>query len=652
MPRIDFSSVQKIFSRFGMTIGTGVALVLGFSFERMQLDSAYYQSFYYLCYAFGSYTFLIYIYRTFKGIKPDIELLMFLAAIGAAVLGKWSEGGLLLFLFSLGNSLEDYALKTANKSLLNLTRLMPKMALVKTKEGTRDVPIENLKVGDIIVVKPNSAINADGIVVAGSSTVNEATITGESIPVEKSASFSKPKTDSLYQIPTAHRVFAGTMNQQGFLEVQVLKEAKDSTLAKLIGLVHEAREQKAHVQRFTEKFEKVFVPLVLVLVISMCFAFLVLDESVSQSFYRALTVLVVSSPCALVISAPSTVLSGVARAAKAGVLIKGGKPLEELGIVRAVAFDKTGTLTKADPKVTDFIACNGMAETDLKKLVIAVESHSDHILGRAIVRDLKEQLVGNHLPKITNFQSVTGRGVKAIINKEEIIIGNTKAFEEHHNQSMPRDILKIIRQFEDDGKTSMLISKSGTIIGIIAIMDVPRVESKGIVRLLKKMGIDRVVMLTGDNPKVASSISKKVGISEVEAGLMPGDKVSAIHRILHQNIKVAMVGDGVNDAPALAASTVGISMGAAGSDVAMESADVVLMSDRLDKLPFALSLGNNARKIIKQNIYISLGVIAFMLPVTMLGLASIGFAVLIHEGSTVLVAFNAMRLLRFQTLKK
>jgi len=634
-----------------MTIGTGVTLVLGFFFERIQLDSTYYQPFYYLCYAFGSYTFLIYIYQTFKGLKPDIELLMFLAAIGAAVLGKWSEGGLLLFLFGLGNSLEDYAMKTANKSLLKLTMLMPKIALIKTGNGSREIPVESLRVGDIIVVKPNSAINADGVVVAGNSSVNEAAITGESIPVEKYVPLSEFVTDSLYQIPPAHRVFAGTMNEQGFLEVQVLRKAKDSTLSKLIALVHEAREQKAHVQRFTERFERVFVPVVLVLVFLLCFAFMVLDETFSQSFYRALTVLVVSSPCALVISAPSTVLSGVARAAKAGVLIKGGKPLEDLGIVKGVAFDKTGTLTKAEPKVTDFITCNGVEEADLKKLVIAVESHSDHILGRAIVRDLKEHLVINNLPNITKFQSLTGRGVKAFLNQEEIIIGNSKAFEEHHRQSIPEDILKIIQQFEDEGKTYVFISKSRTIIGIIAMMDVPRRESMEIVRLLKKMGIERVVMLTGDNPQVAASIGKKVGITEVEARLMPTDKVVAIQRILSQNIKVAMVGDGVNDAPALAISTVGISMGAAGSDVAMESADVVLMSDQLDNLPFAISLGKRARNIIKQNIYISLGVIAIMLPVTILGLANIGFAVLIHEGSTVLVAFNAMRLLRFQSSK-
>jgi len=577
---------------------------------------------------------------------------MFIAAIGAAILGKWSEGGLLLFLFGLGNTLEDFALKMANKSLFKLTKLMPKMALAKINGGTKEIPIEQLKVGDIIIVKPNSAINADGVVISGNSNVNESTITGESIPVEKYAPAKIPKTKNLYQIPTANRVFAGSMNDNGFLEVMVLKEARDSTLSKLIELVHEAQEQKAHVQKFTEKFEHVFVPAVLIFVFLLNFAFLVIDESFSQSFYRALTVLVVSSPCALVISAPSTVLSGVARAARSGVLIKGGKPLENLGIVKGVAFDKTGTLTKADPKVTDFVSCNGISESHLKQMVVAVESQSDHILARAIVRDLQVDDGKDNLPEVSKFTALTGKGVSAIVNNKEVIIGSRKTFEEHHNYTISQDVSQRIQQFENQGKTSVIISKSGIIVGVIAIMDIPRKESAKIVKELKAMGLKKMVMLTGDNYKVATNIGNKIGITEVEADLMPSDKVSVIQRILDLNIKIAMVGDGVNDAPALASSTVGISMGAAGSDVAIESADVALMSDKLHNLPFTIGLGRMARKIIKQNIFISLGVIAVMIPVTLAGLAQIGLAVLIHEGSTVLVAFNAMRLLRYNHINR
>jgi Cd2+/Zn2+-exporting ATPase len=649
---MKLNAVKNVLSLFGLTIATGATLLIGVLFERTQSAGAYHHVFYLLCYGFGSYTFVVYIYKTLKGVKPDIELLMFLAAIGAAFLGKWGEGGLLLFLFGMGNNLESYATRVANNSLSRLTKLMPKMALVKHGNETKEIPVEHLRIGDVIVVKPNSSINADGVVVGGHSSVNEATITGESIPVEKYSPLSILQTDSLYQIPPAYRVFAGTMNVQGFLEVRVIKEAKDSTISKLIQLVHEAREQKASVQKFTEKFEQIFVPLVLGLVFLLNFAFLVLDETFAQSFYRALTVLVVSSPCALVISAPSTVLSGVARAAKAGVLIKGGKPLEELGTVKGIAFDKTGTLTKADPRVTDFISCNGISDFELKKIVLAVESQSDHILGKAIVRDIKRDDEINDLPVVTNFSALTGRGVRASLDGEVIVIGNDKAFREMHEYELPKDTSEKIQQLEDEGKTSMVVSKAGKVIGIIAIMDVPRHESPTIVRKLREMGISKLVMLTGDNPKVAASISKQVGITEVEAGLMPVDKVSVIQKIIDQNIKIAMVGDGVNDAPALAMSTVGISMGAAGSDVAMESADVALMSDKLDNLPFAIGLGRKARRIIKENIFISLGVIAIMLPVTLLGLANIGFAVLIHEGSTVLVAFNAMRLLGFQVAKK
>ncbi len=646
-----FEAIKNVFSLFGLTIATGVTLVAGFLLEKMH-SGMYHHIFYVMCYGFGSYTFIVYIYKTLKGVKPDIELLMFLAAIGAAFLDKWSEGGLLLFLFGLGNNLEDYATRTANKSLSRLTKLMPKMALIKEGNETREIPIEQLKVGDIIVVKPNSSINADGIVVVGQSSVNESTITGESIPVEKYPPTTIPETDSLYQIPAAHRAFAGTMNVQGFLEVKVIKEAQDSTISKLIRLVHEAREQKAGVQKFTEKFEQIFVPIVLALVFVLNFAFLVLDEAFSQSFYRALTVLVVSSPCALVISAPSTVLSGVARAAKAGVLIKGGKPLEELGTVRGIAFDKTGTLTKADPRVTDFITCNGMTDSELKKIVLAVESQSDHILGKAIVRDLKRNGEANNLPHVTKFSNLMGMGVKANLGNDEVVIGNDKSYRDMYGHDLPVDITDKIRLLEEGGKTASFVSKDGKVVGIIGMMDTPRSESAAIVRSLKKMGMEKLVMLTGDNPNVAASVGRQVGITEVEAGLMPADKVSVIQKLIDQNIKVAMVGDGVNDAPALALSTVGISMGAAGSDVAMESADVALMSDKLDNLPFAIGLGRKARKIIKENIFISLGVIAIMLPVTLLGLANIGFAVLIHEGSTVLVAFNAMRLLGFQAARK
>jgi Cd2+/Zn2+-exporting ATPase len=579
----------------------------------------------------------------------EIDFLMLVAAIGAVILGSWAEGALLLFLFSMGHALEHFAMEKARKSIAALTELAPKTALLKQNGQTKEVKIEDLKKGNAIVVKPNTKIPADGIVVNGSGSVNQAPITGESIPVDKIA-VEDPNIniEEAGKFDVKYRVFAGTINGNELLEIKVIKEASDSTLSRLVKMVNEAQTQKSPTQQFTDKFEKYFVPSVLILVTLLCFAFVVIDEPFSKSFYRAMSVLVAASPCALAISTPSAVLSGVARAARAGVLIKGGRPLEDLGTLTALAFDKTGTLTEGKPKLTKIVPLNGMNENDLLKIVVAVESLSDHPIAKAIARDGKEKLRNDNIPQAHDMEAVLGKGIKAALGNDEIFMGNLTLFETLEDIKPSDQIVNDFRKLEEEGNTTMVVRKNKEYIGLIAVMDTPRKEAKETLQQLQRAGIKKMIMLTGDNQKVAEAIAKQTGITEAWGNLLPEQKVDAVKKLAEQEGKVAMVGDGVNDAPAMAKSTVGIAMGTAGSDVALETADIALMGDKLLLLPFAIGLSRKAKKIIKQNLIISLGVVAILIPLTILGIATIGPAVIAHEGSTLVVVFNALRLLAYK----
>mgnify|MGYP001476859012 FL=1 len=579
----------------------------------------------------------------------EIDFLMLVAAIGAAVLGEWAEGALLLFLFSLGHALEHYAMNKARKSIAALADLAPKTALLKKDGKTEEVGIEKLGIGDIIVVKPNSKISADGVVVNGKSSVNQAPITGESVPVDKVPVEDVDKDYSAQDdIKDENRVFAGTINGNNTLEIKVIKAAKDSTLSRLVKLVNEAQTQKSPTQLLTDKFEKYFVPSVLILVGILLFAFLVIDEPFSASFYRAMAVLVAASPCALAISTPSAVLSGVARAARGGVLIKGGRPLEDLGVITALAFDKTGTLTEGKPKLTQVVPLGKISENELLKIAVAVEGLSDHPLAKAVVRDGKERLEGEEIPNASNLEAVLGKGIKASFGNDKIYIGNLDLYEGLDESTPSEKIATKVRGLEGGGNTTMLIRKNEEYIGIIALMDTPREAAKGTLKKLKEIGIKRMIMLTGDNQKVADAVAEEIGLTDAWGSLLPEEKVDAIKELKEKESKVAMVGDGVNDAPAMANSTVGIAMGAAGSDVALETADIALMADKLETLPFAIGLSRKAKAIIRQNLWVSLGIVALLIPSTIFGLANIGVAVVIHEGSTLLVVFNALRLLAYK----
>jgi len=581
--------------------------------------------------------------------RLEIDTLMLLAAIGAAALGKWAEGALLLFLFSIGHALEHYAMGRARRAIESLAELAPETATVRRGRGTEMVGVEQLQVGDVVIVRSNERLPADGVVVVGQTSVNQAPVTGESVPVDK-----RPLTDAKEALTTfdriaaEHRVFAGTINGSGVIEVIVARRAEQSTMARVVTMVAEAQAQRSPTQRFTERFERVFVPLVLGLIFLLLFAGVVIDEPFSDSFYRAMAVLVAASPCALAISVPSAVLSGIARAARSGVLIKGGGPLENLGTLNSIAFDKTGTLTEGKPRLTDVVSMPGSSENELLAVALAVEEHSDHPLATAIVSGARERMDPRvEVPVAADVESITGRGVQAMVEGERVHIAKPVLFSELPDSELPLEVAAANDRLVASGRTTMAVRKGERFLGVIGVMDTPRASAAQLMAELRTLGIERLIMISGDNQQVAEAVARSVGLTEARGDLMPEQKVEAIQALRREHGKVAMVGDGVNDAPAMANATVGIAMGAAGSDVALETADVALMADDLAQLPFAVGLSRSTSRIIRQNLYVSLGVVAVLIPATVLGL-NIGTAVLFHEGSTLIVVANALRLLAYK----
>lgn len=598
-------------------------------------------------YFFGGYFTFREAIENVRAGRLEIDLLMLVSAVGAAFLGEWAEGALLLFLFSLGHALENYAMGRAKRAIEALAELAPQTAVVRRDNNTLEVPVEQLAISDVVIVKPNERMPADGFVILGQGSVNQAPITGESVPVDKRA-VDSPQLASANpeRLAPQFRVFAGTINGSGSLEIQVTKLASETTLARVVQMVSEAETQKSPTQRFTDKFESYFVPSVLVFVVLLLFAGFVVVEPFSQTFYRAMAVLVAASPCALAISTPSAVLSGVARAARGGVLVKGGGPLENLGRIDAIAFDKTGTLTEGKPRLTDVVSHGGTSVEELLRVAIAVETLSDHPLAAAVVQGGKERLKSEAVAPAQDVRSITGRGVQATLDGQKVFIGKESLFTEIEGSPLPTELLASVNTLKTSGRTTMIIRQGDNYLGVLGLMDTPRPVAKSVISRLRVLGIRRMLMLSGDNQQVANAVASEVGLDEAWGDLMPDDKVEAIKKLNSQG-GVAMVGDGVNDAPAMANATVGIAMGGAGSDVALETADVALMSDDLNHLPFAVGLSRQTSRIIRQNLWASLGMVAFLVPATVLGLG-IGPAVLLHEGSTLLVVLNALRLLAYR----
>jgi Cd2+/Zn2+-exporting ATPase len=588
-----------------------------------------------IAYLTGGYAGTVQSIKALIKFEINVDVLMILAAIGAAILDNWLEGAILLFLFSLSNTLQDYAMGRSRRAIQSLMKLRPDKALVRNADGSETYrAVEDLTIGELIIVKPGERIPIDGQVQSGISTVDQAAITGESIPVTKEAGSD---------------VFAATMNEDGVLEIVVTRLAGETTLAKIIKLVEEAQSQKADTQRFLDNFESRYSIGVILFTIGLIFIpYLVFSQPFDPTFYRAMTILVVASPCALIISTPASILSAIANAARNGILFKGGAYLEQAAEITTIAFDKTGTLTTGQSVVTNIIAFNSRngshlnTENELLALAASAEQHSEHHLGAAILREAVKRKID--FPKAKNVRAEIGKGVLGLIGNEEVKVGNRKLFN-GLLEKLDQEQQAIINNMEGSGNTIIYISRNGEVKGLLVFSDQIREQARGTLKKLRDLGIKKFVILTGDLEEVARSVAAELNIEEYYAQLLPEEKVEIIQKIARDEV-VAMVGDGVNDAPALASSHLGIAMGAVGTDVALETADVVLMADDLEKLPYVINLARRAKKIVWQNIIFSLAVILMLVLSVFFFNLPLPLGVVGHEGSTLIVVLNGLRLIR------
>ncbi len=603
----------------------------------------------------------------------NIDFLMIAAALGAAFIGEWEEGALLLFLFTLSGALESFASDRTRQAIIRLAELRPDTASVRRDGAVVEMGVEALAIGDVVVVKPGERMPVDGTVTQGTTTVDQSPITGESIPVYKGV---------------GDTVFSGTINGSGALELEVTKLASDSTISKIIGLVQEAQNNAAPTQRLIDRFSQPYTLAVIgVTVLAIVLPLLFAAEPFSRTIYRAMTLLVVASPCALIISTPASILSAIAAAAREGILFKGGAYLEKAASLDMLAFDKTGTLTSGKPVLTDVVPLNGYSEEDLIARAAGAESLSEHPIAQAIVERAQEMNLAYTSPE--DFRGIAGHGVQAIygngVSQEMVYIGNDKLFMSEAMDLSP-STRELGKRLQEEGKTAILVvrrrieleekvaefavgaggssygpdnaevaGRDWEAVGFLAVADTVRSNAAETIAALKELGITRMAMVTGDNHDVAAAVAEEVGLEETYAELLPEEKVEIVGRLAEAG-SVAMIGDGVNDAPAMAASDLGIAMGGAGTDVALETADVVLMSDDLSKLSFMLRLSRQAGEIVRQNLYFSVGVILVLVVLTVIVpflvpdfRLPLPVGVLGHEGSTLIVVINGLRMLALKS---
>lgn len=576
----------------------------------------------------GGYSLFIIGLKNLTKLQFDMKTLMTIAIIGAAIIGEWAEGAVVVFLFALSEALESYSIDKARRSITSLMDIAPKKATIRKGNETIEIAVEDVQINDILLIKPGQKIAMDGEVVNGESSVNQAAITGESIPVHKT---------------TGDEVFAGTINEEGSLEVRVTKRVEDTTIAKIIHLVEEAQAERAPSQQFVDKFAKYYTPAIMAIALLVAvIPPLFLGGDWSEWVYSGLAVLVVGCPCALVVSTPVAIVTAIGNAARNGVLIKGGIHLEETGHLKAIAFDKTGTLTRGKPEVTDIVSLANQSEQEILRIASAIEEYSQHPLASAIIRKATKSNIDKYHAE--NFISITGKGAKAKVLDEEYLIGNLALLEEYNTVS--REEKERINQLQSEGKTVMLLGTKSEIIALIAVADQARVTSKSIIQKLHNLGIRQTIMLTGDNQLTGEAISSSLGLTETRAELLPDDKLTAIKELKAKYGNVAMVGDGINDAPALAAANVGIAMGGAGTDAALETADIALMADDLEKLPYTISLSRKTLSIIKQNIIFALALKLVALLLVIPGWLTLWIAIFADMGATLIVVLNAMRLMK------
>jgi Cd2+/Zn2+-exporting ATPase len=563
--------------------------------------------------------------------RLDVDFLMVVAAVGAAWIGRWVDGGLLLFLFALGNALEHYAMGQARKAIRALGQLAPRTARRRIGDREEEVPVTSLSPGDLVIVRPGERLPADGRVDSGSGAVDQSPITGESVPVEKAV---------------GDEVFAGTVNGDGSLVVSVSRRAEDSTMARMIRLVEEAQAQKGRTQRAAEAFTRFYVPCVVAgTVAAIAVPPLLGWLDAREALLRAIAMLVGASPCALAISTPAAVLSGVARAARSGVLIKGGAHLESLAEIRAIAMDKTGTITAGRPEIVEMVPVPGVTTDRLLSLAAALERRSEHPIARAIVA--ASESAGVPRLDALDVAAVRGKGLEGTLAGEALRAGSPRLLAES-GADVPEAVGSRIRELDRAGHTLVAVLLDERLQGVIALSDRPRAGSREAIARLQSMGVRPVVMLTGDRAEVARRIGAEVGVDDVRGELLPEDKIAAVRELLQRHRVMAMVGDGVNDAPALAMATVGIAMGQGGTAVALEAADVALMADDLGRLPFTVALARFARIVIRQNVIVSMGMVLLLIPLALTGTINTTAAVIMHEGSTVAVVLNGLRLLAWR----
>jgi len=563
--------------------------------------------------------------------QPDVETLMILAGIGAAFLGAWFEGAFLLFLFTLGHALEHRAMDRARRSIEALGELTVRTARRKRGDQIAEVAIDKVQIGDRIVVRAGDRIPLDGVIADGQAMIDQATITGESVPVARGP---------------GDKVFAGTIDTDAALEIEVTSLAGDTLLARIVDLVTEAEAQKSRTQRFALRLERWFVPVVLVVAAAVPLILIATGMPWKAALFRGVALVVAASPCALAISTPSAVLAAVSRAARGGVLFKGGAHLETLGKVRAFAFDKTGTLTHGRPRLVSITTADGVSEGELLATAAGLESLSSHPFAVAVLAGAAERGVAP-LPA-AGCAAIHGKGIQGLVAGVPVQIGNRAMFEgegEGDGAPLPAALERAAAALEEQGQSTMLVRRGDAFLGVLGVADTLKPSAKDAIARLTAMGVETTIMLSGDNHRVARAIADQVAIREVRAPLLPEGKVDAI-RALVADGGVAMVGDGVNDAPALAAASVGVALGGTGADAALETADIVLLGDSLERLPFAVGLARRATRVVRQNVVLSLGVSAILVAASAAGWASIAQAVVLHEGSTLLVVGNALLLLR------
>jgi len=583
-------------------------------------------------YFFGGFYATRTIIESLRHWSIEVDLLMVLAALGAGYLGDFTEGAILLFLFSLSNVLQAYAMRRTRQAISALMELRPDTVTILRDGRELQVSVEEVQVGDVVALHPGDRVPLDGVIERGSGAFDESAITGESMPVLKTPGMT---------------VLAGTLNQTGAIAMRVTKPAHESTLARIITMVSEAQARKARSQSFLEYFEQRYAIGVIVAVALFILAMPALTGAAfADVFYRGMVLLTVASPCALVISVPASLLSAIAAGARRGVLFKGGVHLEELSKVRVIAFDKTGTLTFGKPVVTDLVPEGDIDEQELLTVAARAEQPSEHPIARAILHAAEER--GITIAPPDQFTAVTGMGVKAMWDGVETLVGSPRLFAEA-GVIVPAGLLARADELIGQGRGSVLLVRRGKQwLGLVAVMDRERPDAAQRIAELRAAGIERIVMLTGDNPQVAEAMARRLGIDEVHAGLLPADKLRIVEQLRQRYGAVAMVGDGVNDAPALAAATVGIAMGAAGTDAALETADLVLMRDDLGAISYALRLSRRTQRVVWQNIAFALAVVVVLVSATLTIGVPLPLGVVGHEGSTIIVVLNGLRLLLFR----